>query len=75
MKKKVAHKEIVIFQTDKSGRNSVDTPDNYRIAMQPHFVSDPVISQERANSIEKVLNAHSIVWTRILSAGTLTRNE
>ena len=75
LKKKVADKEIVIFQTDKSGRVSVDTPENYRIAMQSHFVSDPVISQERTNSIEKVLNAHSIVWTRILSAGTLTRNE
>ena len=44
LKKKVADKEIVIFQTDKSGRVAVDTPENYRISMQPHFASDPVIS-------------------------------
>ena len=72
---RVKSNDIVVFQTDKSGRFSVDTPDNYRQAVQPHIDGDPEISSADRKKIENHLNAHGISWTRILSAGKFTHNE
>ena len=37
---------VVIYQTDKSGRFSIDIVHNYRKACQPHAENDPTVSQE-----------------------------
>ena len=37
LRKRVKNKEIVCFQTDKSGIISVDTPENYIESMKPHL--------------------------------------
>ena len=70
LSRRVRSNDIVVFQTDKSGRFAVDTPDNYREAVKPHTVRDMIISRDDHDSIENLLNAHSVSWARFLSAGT-----
>ena len=65
-------KDTVIFQTDKSGRFSVDTVSNYKAACQPHTVNDEVITEEEHLKLQEQANAHSVFWTRMLQAGTET---
>ena len=72
---RVKDKEIVVFQTDKSGRFSVDSPDNYRDSILPHIGMDPEVDETEMHEIENVLNAHGISWTRILTAGGYTGHE
>ena len=62
-------KKVVVFQTDKSGRLSVDTPENYRQSSLVHVEQDVVISELEAESIEKEISAHSEAWLRILGIG------
>ena len=60
MIKRVKEKEIVVFQTDKSGRFSVDTPENYRELVRPHVGVDAEVDLSKHKEVEKVLNAHGI---------------
>ena len=39
-------KDVVIFQTDKSGRMAVDTKDNYIEATLPHVAGDDVVDDK-----------------------------
>ena len=70
--RRVKDKEIVVFQTDKSGRFSVDSPENYRESVKPHIGVDTEISLSEHEDIGDVLSAHGVVWTRILAAGVFT---
>ncbi|XP_078349909.1 uncharacterized protein LOC144634761 [Oculina patagonica] len=63
------NKDIVVYQTDKSGRFAVDTLDNYRVACQPHIENDPVVTEELHERAQVEVNAHSVLWVRILNAG------
>ena len=38
--------DVVVYQTDKSGRFAVDTMANYRVACQPHVENDLTVTQE-----------------------------
>lgn len=67
--------ELVVFQTDKSGRFSVDSPENYRNSVQPHIGMDTEVDETERGEIEDILNAHGISWTRILTAGGYTGHE
>ena len=64
--------DIVILQTDKSGRLSVDSKTNYVEASKPHYEKDIDITQEVHEQAQKEANGHSIMWTRILKAGENT---
>ena len=68
-------KEIVIFQTDKSGAMSVDTPENYCKAAETHIASDNVITKKQYKDIEKQFNAHSSFWCNMLRCGHKSNNE
>ena len=72
---KVNNKEVVIFETDKSGRFSVDTLENYRETGRIHIDGDPVITEENHTDIEKYMNAHAVTWIRMLNAGSLQRDQ
>ena len=69
LKEKVKKAEIVIQQTDKSGRNCVDSLDNYKLSVQPHISNDIPINEEEHQELEKTMNAHSYTWTKILNMG------
>ena len=67
LKKRIKDKEIVCFQTDKSGSLSVDTPENYIESMKPHLEGTIPSSEEEYIKTEKLLNAHMVTWCRILN--------
>ena len=67
--RRVREKEVVVFQTDKSGRLSVDTPENYRQSSLVHVEQDVVVSEVEVQGIEKDISAHSEAWSRILCIG------
>ncbi len=66
---KVKGKNVVVFETDKSGRFSVDTPENYKLASQLHVNNDEVICPAVVAGIERSASAHSQSWSRILNIG------
>ena len=74
LRKKVNECDLVVYQTDKSGRFSVDNPENYKEACKPHLQGSEV-SLEECKRMEEVLNAHSISWTRILAIGSTDQSE
>jgi len=46
VEKKVNMKENVVFQTDKSGRFSVDSLENYKSDSQPHVAESLLVTKE-----------------------------
>lgn len=67
---KLQSKEEVIFQTDKSGRFSVDRVDNYKSTCEKHTNGDVDVTEEEYTKLQQVINAHAVSWVRMLSAGT-----
>ena len=55
--RRVKEKEIVVFQTDKSGRFSVDTPENYRESVRPHVGVDAEVDLSKHKEVEKLHTA------------------
>ena len=74
LKKKVQTQENVVFQTDKSGRFSVDNLENYKAASQSHIVDSIIITKDEHDRLQQLVNWHSVSWVRILSAGSETSN-
>ena len=66
--------EVVVFETDKSGRFAADSKENYSRASEPHIVNDTTITEEEHVKCQKEINAHAIMWTRILKAGEKAGN-
>ena len=64
--------DIVIFQTDKSSRFSVDSKDNYIAACTQHTRNDTVIEEKEYDRLITEMNAHATMWSKILKAGELT---
>ena len=50
---------VVIYQTDKSGRFAVDTMDNYHVACQPHVENDLTVTENLHERLQTEANAHS----------------
>ena len=65
-------KDIVCFQTDKSGRFSVDTKESYVEATMPHVIGDEIVEEAVHLRAQKDANAHSTLWVRMMSAGHFT---
>ena len=66
--------DIVIQCTDKSGRQSVDTPENYIMATEEHIKNDIILTERDHESAEKLINAHSMSWARMLNMGKDTNS-
>ena len=67
--------DIIIFQTDKSGRFSVDTKTNYEEACEKHIENDIDIDEKEYKKCQREINGHSTFWTRILQAGKDTNGD
>ena len=74
LRKKTENGEVVVYQTDKSGRLSIDKPENYKKAMAPHLQGS-LVTTEECNKMEEVICAHAISWTRILAIGSLVNQK
>ena len=66
--------EIVVYQTDKSAKMAVDTPENYVRCMEPHIEKDVIITRKDHEVIEKTINAHAICWIRFMQAAKDTED-
>ena len=75
LNKRQSKREIVVFQTDKSGKMSIDAPENYAEAASPHIENDIIITQEEYEKIEETTNAHAKCWMRMLNVGKKTNND
>ena len=61
--------DVVIFQTDKSSRFSVDDKSNYVKANETHVRNDEVIDEQTYSHLQREVNAHSVMWAKFLKAG------
>ena len=64
--KRKSKNELIISQTDKSSKFSVDTKDNYMDAMQVHIQQDEDITENDHSKAQKEANAHSTFWCEML---------
>ena len=69
LKKRVSEEDIIITLTDKSGKLSLNTKDNYNASMEKHHRDDEKITLAEKNSIENTLNGHTLQLGRILNMG------
>ena len=69
MKSLRERQDVVTYQTDKSGRFSVDSMENYKEVCKPHFINDITINEDEHLKLQKEINAHATMWTRILKMG------
>ena len=64
LKKKIDDQELVVFKTDKSGKLSVDTVENYKSALEVHTVNDTKTDMGKVEAIEKEMNRQAKLSNR-----------
>ena len=67
--------DIVTNVTDKSGRFSIDTVENYIALNETHVGKDKIIKQEDYDEMIKEMNGHSVCWCKFLNMGKETGQE
>ena len=75
---RVKNKEIVCFTTDKSGRWSCDTPENYKRACRSQLADQSKtqrITEGEHNEAEKVMNCQALALLRMLGLGDDEKND
>ena len=70
LKKRVAAGEIIICQTDKSGRFCVLTREQYLEAGLEHTKNDRMIDQDEQEEVQRAVNGHMRWWGVIWSLGS-----
>ena len=75
VKKDVKDGKIVVFTTDKSGKFSVDTPQNYNVAVEQHSNKDEEIDEGRVKKIENVMNHHMKEFNKMFQVGSRQGHE
>ena len=68
LKERVREGEVVCYVTDKSGRWSCDSMDNYKRACEEQLRDEKIeeVSQEQHEKNEKEINAHALAFGRML---------
>ena len=67
--KRVKENEIVIYQTDKSGRMALTTPDLYLRQGETHATGDKKIRLEEVEEIQKKVREHIPVLNKVFNVG------
>ena len=75
IKEKVKMKEIVVFTTDKSGRFTVDTPQNYEEAVAEHTRADAEVGKEKVRQVETRMNQHMKQFNKMFRVGSEHEHE
>ena len=73
--KRRAEEGLVFFQTDKSGRMSVDRVDNFSLKMETHVANADIIEEQGVIDIERILNARAKSLARVLSIGSAWNHQ
>ena len=69
LKNKMENENLVCVETDKTGKFSLDTKENYVKKVKKHIEMDEVITSREVTRIENKLNAHAEHVARITMAG------
>ena len=69
LQKRVLSNEIMITETDKSGRFSILKSSQYYQAGQKHTKNDQVITHDQVKLIQKTVNDHNILLRKIFGLG------
>ena len=69
MKKRVADGEIIVCQTDKSGRLCVMPMEMYIEAGDTHVSKDMVVDDKFVRGTQRKLNGHVSMWIKCLNMG------
>ena len=72
LKEKVRNGECVVTKTDKSGKLTIDSVENYEAAVRVHTTGDKIIDQQSVAKLESKLNDHLKVLNGIFNVGTGT---
>ena len=76
IKKDIKEKKLVVFTTDKSGKFSVDSPENYEEAIRQHTSKDIEIDEdEKVKQIEDKINLHMRQFNKMFKVGSNHRQE
>ena len=75
IKKEIKEGKIVVSTTDKSGRFSVDTPENYEAAVKEHTRNDLEIDENKVKQSENRLNQHMRILNKIFKVGSMNNQE
>ena len=67
--KRVRAEEILIMKTDKSGKFCVASRADYLEMGHVHTAKDRKIKREEVIEIEKIINGHSMAWSKTWSTG------
>ena len=70
IKKRITDREIVVSTTDKSGRFTVDTPENYEEAVMAHTVNDREVEKDRVRQVENRMNQHMKQFNKMFMVGS-----
>ena len=76
IKKEIKDKKIVVFTTDKSGKFSVDSPENYELAVRKHTEKDEEVEDEDiVRRIENKVNQHMRQFNKMFQVGKSHEQE
>ena len=69
LKKRIKDGEIVVLQTDKSGKLCITTLENYIKMGEEHTRGDKKVDAKKIEEIEREVNGHTSMWNKILNLG------
>ena len=75
LKKDIKEKKVVVSTTDKSGRFSVDSTDNYLEAVMNHTRNDLEVEEERVRQVENKMNQHMRQFNKMFMVGKSHKHE
>ena len=75
LKKRISEGEIIICQTDKSGRLAVMPMDMYHEAAMVHIGKDVEVDFEEAEKTQNLLNGHVSMWLKMTGMGAQWEHE
>ena len=65
LKKRIDNEEIIIMETDKSGKLAITSRETYLKLGDAHTAGDRLVSSQEIREIEKQLNGHSSMWIKM----------
>ena len=75
LRKRIKEGEIVVLQTDKSGRFAVMKLETYEQAGMKHVALDKEVDLETIKENQRKLNGHCSMWMKIFRMGKDWRHE
>ena len=69
MLKRMKNEDLIIMKTDKSGKMSLTTKEDYLEMGKPHVGENEEVGREKIREIDKLMTEHSVAWCTIWGTG------